>query len=162
MQVARETVVTIEYTLTDDDGDVIDSSAGHDPLAYLHGAGSIVAGLEAALEGKSAGDAVTVAVAPGEGYGDHDPELVHVAGRDQFPGVPKIEVGMQFRTGSEQDSMVVTVVALEGDQVTLDANHPLAGVTLNFDVKIVAVRQATANELAHGHPHGKDGTDHHH
>jgi len=156
MQVAKDTVVSIEYTLTDDDGDVIDSSVGHDPLAYIHGTGSIVPGLEAALEGKNAGDSVTVAVAPGEGYGEHDPELVHVAGRDQFPGVPDVKVGMQFRTGSEQ------VVAVEGDSVTLDANHPLAGVTLNFAVKIIAVRQATANEIAHGHPHGKDGTDHHH
>lgn len=162
MKVANETVVTIEYTLTDDDGDVIDSSVGHDPLAYIHGTGSIVRGLEAALDGKSAGDAVKVAVAAAEGYGEHDPELVHVAGRDQFPGVADIKVGMQFRAGTEQESMVVTVVAVEGDTVTLDANHPLAGMTLNFDVKVVGVRQATANEIEHGHPHGKDGTDHHH
>jgi FKBP-type peptidyl-prolyl cis-trans isomerase SlyD len=162
MNVAKDTVVTIEYTLTDDEGEVIDSSVGQDPLAYVHGTGSIVPGLEAALEGKSAGQAVTVAVSPAEGYGVHDPSLLHTAGRGQFPGVPNIEVGMRFRAGSEDESTVVTVVAVEGDEVTLDANHPLAGLTLNFDVKILGVRAATPNEIAHGHPHGDDGSDHHH
>jgi FKBP-type peptidyl-prolyl cis-trans isomerase SlyD len=162
MKIAKDTVVTIEYTLTDDDGDVIDSSAGRDPLSYVHGVGSLVPGLEAALEGRTAGDALTVAVAPAEGYGDHDPELVHVASRGQFAGIDDIEVGMRFQAKSDDETMVVTVVAVEGDQVTLDANHPLAGVTLNFDVKVVGVRQATAVEVAHGHPHGADGNDHHH
>jgi len=162
MKIAKDTVVTIEYTLTDDDGEVIDSSVGNDPLSYVHGIGSVVPGLEAALEGKSTGEAVTVAIAPGEGYGEHDASLVHIAERGQFPGVADIEVGMRFRAGSEDESTVVTVVAVEGDRVTLDANHPLAGVTLNFDVKILGVRQATENEIAHGHPHGKDGSDHHH
>lgn len=161
MKIANETVVTIDYTLTGDDGRVIDSSAGGDPLAYVHGVGSIVAGLEAALEGKSAGDSVAVKVAPGEGYGEHDPDLVRVATREQFQGIAEIEVGMQFRAGSENESMVVTVVAVEGDQVTLDANHPLAGLNLNFDVKIVGVRAATAVEIEHGHPHGAEGHDHH-
>jgi FKBP-type peptidyl-prolyl cis-trans isomerase SlyD len=162
MKIAKDTVVTIEYTLTDDDGDVIDSSVGQDPLAYVHGVGALVPGLEAALEGKSSGEVIKVAVPPGEGYGEHDPSLVHVAERGQFPGVANIEVGMRFRAGSEDESEVVTVVAVEGDDVTLDANHPLAGMTLNFAVKILAVRQATANEIAHGHPHGSDGNDHHH
>jgi FKBP-type peptidyl-prolyl cis-trans isomerase SlyD len=162
MKIAKNTVVSIEYTLTGDDGAVIDSSVGSDPLAYIHGVGSLVPGLEAALEGKSAGDAVHVAVAPGEGYGHRDPELVHVATRDQLPGVEEVEVGMQFQAGRGHDAMVMRVVAVEGDRVTLDGNHPLAGLGLNFDVTIVDVRAATANEIAHGHPHGKDGTDHHH
>jgi FKBP-type peptidyl-prolyl cis-trans isomerase SlyD len=160
MKIAKNTVVTIDYTLTDDDGDVVDTSSGREPLAYLHGTGSIVPGLEAALEGRTSGDAVTVTVSPAEGYGDRDPDLVHVAMRQQFGDVSDIEVGMQFRAGSEDDAMVVTVVAIDGDRVTLDGNHPLAGVTLNFDIRVVGVRAATPSEIEHGHPHGSGG--HHH
>lgn len=162
MKVAKETVVTIDYTLTDNDGEVIDTSLGRDPLSYVHGVGSLVPGLEAALEGKSAGDTLTVAVAPSEGYGYHDPALVHVASRSQFAGIDDIEVGMRFRAGSDEETMIVTVVAVDGDDITLDANHPLAGVTLNFDVKVLNVRPATPAEIAHGHPHGTDGTNHRH
>ena len=157
MKVAKNTVVTIDYTLKSDDGDVIDSSSGSEPLAYLHGTGSIVPGLENALAGKSAGDAVSVKVAPGEGYGERDPELMHVASRSQFQGIADVEVGMRFQARAGEQTTVVTVVAVEGDDVTLDANHPLAGVNLNFDVKIVGVRAATAAELEHGHPHGPGG-----
>lgn len=162
MKVAKETVVTIEYTLKDDDGDVIDTSVGSDPLGYVHGVGALVPGLEKALDGKSAGDSVKVAVAPGEGYGEHDPDLVQRASRNQFPNADEVQVGMQFRASGEHGDTVVTVVEVQGDDVTLDANHPLAGVRLNFDVKIIGVRAATANEIAHGHPHGPDGSDHHH
>jgi FKBP-type peptidyl-prolyl cis-trans isomerase SlyD len=152
MRITDNTVVTIDYTLTDDDGDVLDSSAGHEPLAYLHGAGTIVPGLESALEGKSAGDSLAVAVPPDEGYGDRDPDLVHVATRDQFEDLDEIGIGMQFRAGTEAEYMVVTVIGVEGDRITLDANHPLAGLTLNFAVKVVGVREATAAEIAQGHP----------
>lgn len=161
MKVANNTVVMIDYTLTDDDGRVIDSSDGGEPLGYVHGVGSIVAGLEKALDGKSAGDSVQVKVAPGEGYGEHDPELVRVATREQFQGIPKVEVGMQFRAGSGEDSMVVTVASIDGDQITLDGNHPLAGMNLNFAVKVIEVRAATKVEIEHGHPHGPDGEHHH-
>jgi FKBP-type peptidyl-prolyl cis-trans isomerase SlyD len=150
----------IDYTLTGDDGRVIDSSDGGEPLGYVHGVGSIVPGLEKALEGKSAGESVQVKVSPGEGYGEHDPELVRVATREQFQGIPKVEVGMQFRAGSGEESMVVTVASIDGDQITLDGNHPLAGMNLNFAVKVVEVRAATKVEIEHGHPHGPD--DHHH
>jgi FKBP-type peptidyl-prolyl cis-trans isomerase SlyD len=157
MKIAKHTVVTMDYTLRDDDGDVIDSSAGREPFAYLHGVGSIVPGLERALDGKSTGDTVTVSIPPHDGYGDRDPSLLHVAGREQFPDDADIEIGMQFRVGSEDDALTVTVVGVEGDRVTLDGNHPLAGVTLNFDVKVVGVREATASEIGHGHPHGGGG-----
>ena len=160
MKVAKNTVVTIDYTLKSDDGETIDSSSGGEPLAYLHGNGSIVVGLENALDGKSAGDAVTVKVAPGEGYGERDPELMHVASRAQFQGVEDLAVGMRFQARSGDEMTVVTVVAVEGDDVTLDANHPLAGENLNFDVKIVEVRAATKAELEHGHPHGPGGAHH--
>lgn len=161
MQIVKNKVVHIEYTLKDDDGDVIDSSVGHDPLPYLHGSGSIVPGLEAALEGRVLGDTINVTVAPGDGYGDHDPELVHMATRAQFGGADDIEVGMQFRADEDGGGDVVTVVAVEGENITLDGNHPLAGVTLHFEVKVMGVRDATAEELAHGHPHPGDGHHHH-
>ena len=161
MAIEKDKVVSIDYTLTGDNGQVLDSSAGKEPLAYLHGTGSIVPGLEAALDGKGAGDAVKVTVTPEEGYGERNPELLHVAMREQFGDLKDIEVGMQFRAGSDDDAVVVTVVSVEGDRVTLDGNHPLAGVTLNFDVKIVGVRAATAGEIEHGHPHGSGGHHHH-
>jgi FKBP-type peptidyl-prolyl cis-trans isomerase SlyD len=157
VKVAKNTVVTIDYTLRSDDGDVIDSSAGGQPLAYLHGVGAIVPGLENALDGKSAGDAVSVKVPAAEGYGERDPELTHVASRSQFQGIENVEVGMRFQARAGEQTTVVTVVAVDGDDVTLDANHPLAGVNLNFDVKIVGVRAATQAELEHGHPHGPGG-----
>lgn len=161
MKVAKSTVVTIDYTLTSDEGDVIDSSSGGEPLAYLHGFGNIVPGLENALDGRDEGESVSVKVSPGEGYGERDPELVHAATRAQFQGIDQVEVGMRFQARSGEEMTVVTVVEVEGDAITLDANHPLAGVNLNFDVKIVGVRAATPAELEHGHPHGPDGHGHH-
>ncbi|MBM4247682.1 MAG: peptidylprolyl isomerase [Deltaproteobacteria bacterium] len=161
MKVAKRTVVTIDYTLTSDEGEVIDSSSGGEPLAYLHGVGNIVPGLESALDGRDQGESVNVKVAPGEGYGERDPKLVHRATRAQFQGIDELEVGMRFQARSGNEMTVVTVVAVEGDDITLDANHPLAGVTLNFDVRIVGVRPATPVELEHGHPHGADGNHHH-
>jgi FKBP-type peptidyl-prolyl cis-trans isomerase SlyD len=162
MKVAKSTVVTIDYTLTSDEGDVIDSSSGGEPLAYLHGFGNIVPGLENALAGRSEGESVRVKVSPEEGYGEHDPDLVHRASRQQFQGIAEVEVGMRFQAQSGDDeTTVVTVVEVEGDTITLDANHPLAGANLNFDVKIVGVRPATEVELEHGHPHGPDGHHHH-
>jgi len=161
MKVAKSTVVTIDYTLTSDEGEVIDSSEGGEPLAYLHGFGNIVPGLESALDGRDQGESVNVKVAPGEGYGERDPELVHRATRAQFQGIDELEVGMRFQARSGNEMTVVTVVAVEGDDITLDANHPLAGVTLNFAVRIVGVRPATPVELEHGHPHGADGNHHH-
>ena len=161
MKVANRTVVTIDYTLTSDAGDVIDSSSGGEPLAYLHGFGNIVPGLENALDGRDEGESVSVKVPPGEGYGERDPELVHRATRAQFQGIDEVEVGMRFQARSGNEMTVVTVVAVEGEDITLDANHPLAGMNLNFDVRIVGVRQATSVELEHGHPHGPDGNHHH-
>jgi FKBP-type peptidyl-prolyl cis-trans isomerase SlyD len=160
MQIAKNKVVSIDYTLTGDDGAVIDSSQGGEPLAYLHGAGNIIPGLERALEGKSAGDAVQATIAPGDGYGDKNPALVQAVPRAQFPGVQDIKAGMQFQAQTNHGPRVVSVVGVTDDTVTVDANHPLAGQTLNFDVKIVEVRDATPEEVTHGHAHGPGG--HHH
>ena len=161
MLIAVNKAVSIDYTLTNDAGEVIDSSAGGAPLVYLHGAGNLIAGLEKALEGKQAGDELSVAIEPEDGYGEYSAELVATLSRDMFEGVDQLEVGMQFHASGPDGSMqVVTVRDLDGDDVTVDGNHPLAGQRLNFQVKVVTVRDAAAEELAHGHIHGEGG--HHH
>ena len=161
MLIAANKAVSIDYTLTNDAGEVIDSSAGGAPLAYLQGAGNIIVGLEKALEGKQAGDELTVSVEPQEAYGEYSAELVATLGRDMFEGVDEMEVGMQFHASAPDGGMqIVTVRAIEGDDVIVDGNHPLAGQRLTFAVKIVSVRDASAEELAHGHIHGEGGHQH--
>lgn len=161
MQIAANKAVSIEYTLTNEAGEVIDSSVGGAPLAYLHGAANIIAGLEKALEGKQAGDELNVTVEPEEAYGEFRPELVAVLPRNMFEGVDELEVGMQFHASAPDGGMqIVTIRALEGDDVTVDGNHPLAGQALTFQVKVIEVRDATADEIAHGHIHG-EGCHHH-
>ena len=160
MQIGKDKVVSIDYTLTGSGGEVIDSSQGQEPLTYLHGAGNIIPGLERALEGKSAGDQVNTTVPPEQGYGQKNPALVQPVPRAQFPGVSDIAVGMQFQAQTNHGPRVVTVVGVDPDKVTVDANHPLAGETLNFDVKVVEVRDATQQELDHKHAHGPGGHKH--
>ena len=158
--IRENSVVSVNYTLTDDDGKVLDSSDGSKPMVYLHGAGNIVPGLEKALVGKGAGDSLKVRVEPAEAYGEVVPNGVKTIERSAFEGVDVVEVGMAFQAqapdGTEQHIMVTKV---EGDNVTIDINHPLAGVPLNFDIKILSVRQATKEELDHGHTH-EDGHSH--
>jgi FKBP-type peptidyl-prolyl cis-trans isomerase SlyD len=157
MQIAKNTVATIDYTLTSPDGQVLDSSNGREPLSYLHGASNIIPGLESALEGKGEGDSLQVKVPPGQGYGERDDRMIQSVPRSNFQGVAEIKPGMQFQAQTTQGPRVVTVVKVDPDQVTVDANHPLAGVELNFDVKVVGVREATKEEIAHGHAHGAGG-----
>ena len=160
MQVTKDKVVSIDYTLTNAAGEVIDSSQGAEPLPYLHGAGNIIPGLETALEGKQEGDAVLASIPPDEGYGERDDNLVQSVPRDRFEGVDNVAVGMEFQAKTEVGVQVVTVVAVDDESVTVDANHALAGQTLNFDVKVVDVRDATDEELEHGHVHGPGGHEH--
>jgi len=160
MQISKHKVVSIDYTLTNDDGEVLDSSKGQEPLAYIHGIGFMIPGLENALEGKSEGDSLSVTVEPKDGYGERDDELVKVVERSMFGDIEKLEEGMQFQAESDDGVEVVTITAVEGDKVTVDGNHPMADVTLNFEVKIVDVREASKEELDHGHVHGAGG--HHH
>ena len=160
MQVANTKVITIDYTLTDAAGEVIDSSQDDGPLTYLHGSGNIIPGLEAALEGKSAGDSLKVTVEPENAYGERDEALVQTLPRDRFPD-GEVEVGMRFRAQSGDETQVLTVVAMSPEDVTIDANHPLAGQTLSFDVTVRSVRDATAEEIEHGHVHDGDGHHHH-
>jgi FKBP-type peptidyl-prolyl cis-trans isomerase SlyD len=160
MEIAADRVVLIHYTLKDDNGAVIDSSAGGDPLAYIQGHGNLVAGLEKALEGRQDGDAVVVSVSPEEGYGKHDAALIQRVPKRALQGSGEIKKGMQFQARTDDGMRMFTVTAVVGDMVTLDGNHPLADKTLNFDVKVVSVREATSEELEHGHVHGAGG--HHH
>ena len=160
MQITTNRVAYIHYTLKDDAGSVIDSSAGGEPLAYLHGGGNIVAGLEKALEGKEAGAKLSVKVEPAEGYGVRDEALVQQVPRRSFQGVKDIQAGMRFHAQTQEGPVAVTVTKVQGDMVTIDGNHALAGVTLNFEVEVTKVREATPEELMHGHVHGPGG--HHH
>ena len=154
MQVADNTAVSIHYTLTNDQGEVLDSSDGGDALVYLHGSGNIISGLEAALLGKKVGDKFNVRIEPEDAYGVISEDMVQVISKDMFEGVDHIEVGMQFHADVSHGPGIVTVLNIDGDNVTIDGNHPLAGEALTFDVEIVEVRAATKEELDHGHIHG--------
>lgn len=160
MQISKHKVATIDYTLTDKSSTVIDSSDGGEPLSYIHGIGNIIPGLEAALAGKNPGDTLKVSIPPADAYGERDPSLTQTVSRDRFESAEDIRVGMQFQAESEAGPMVVTVVDITDENVVVDGNHPLAGMTLNFDVKVLDVRDATEEELNHGHVHGPGG--HHH
>jgi FKBP-type peptidyl-prolyl cis-trans isomerase SlyD len=161
MQIANNSVVSIEYTLRDDEGNVLDTSEGREALSYLHGAGNIILGLENALSGKKTGEELSVKVSPGEGYGQRNEQLTQVVSRDIFESVENIEVGMQFQGETpDKQPMIITITDIEGDNITIDGNHPLAGVNLNFDIKVVDVRDATAEEIEHGHVHEPGGHNH--
>lgn len=157
MQITDDTVAMFHYRLTDDNDQLLDESDNGQPLAYLHGKGNIIPGLEQALDGKAAGDKFTVTLEPQEAYGDYDDDLIHVVDRSQFTGVDELEVGMQFQARFPDGDRIATVSEIEGDEVTIDGNHALAGETLNFEIEVAEVRQATAEELQHGHPHGPGG-----
>lgn len=156
MQISNNLVASIHYTLKNDQGEVLDTSAGQEPLHYVHGANNIVPGLEKELEGKAAGDSLSVVVSPAEGYGEYDATLVQELSKEMFAGVDTIEVGMEFHAqGPDGGMQIIEVKGVDGDKITVDGNHPMAGQTLHFDVEITAVREATADELEHGHVHGE-------
>ncbi|MEP3349094.1 MAG: peptidylprolyl isomerase [Marinomonas sp.] len=160
MQITENTVVSMHYTLTDEQGQELDSSVGQDPLVFLSGAQNIIDGLDKALQGKAAGEKLAVSVAPEDGYGAVHQELIQKVPAENFQGVDDIQVGMQFMAQTPGGEQPVTVIGVEEDGIMLDGNHPLAGKTLNFDVEIVDVREASTEELEHGHVHGDGG--HHH
>jgi len=160
MKIEKNKVVTIDYTLTDNDGKVIDSSQGREPLTYLHGTGALIPGLENELEGKGAGDKLKVAIKPENGYGVRNEALLQQIPRSNFGHVEDLQVGMQFQANTEQGAVLITIITVEEETVTVDGNHPLAGVELNFDVEIKEVRAASEEEISHGHVHGPGG--HHH
>lgn len=156
MQITKHTVAAIHYTLTDNEGNVLDSSAGRDPLHYIQGIGNLIPGMEEGLEGKTKGEKFNIKVSPEKGYGVKSEDLLQQVPISSFGDQP-VEVGMQFQTNQ---GSVVTVTKIGLDSITVDANHPLAGVELNFDVEVMEIRIATEEELAHGHVHGPGG--HHH
>jgi len=160
MKIAENKVSLIDYTLRDNDGEMIDSSEGAGPLAYLHGAGNIVEGLEEALIGKKAGDKVKASIEPAKAYGERYEDMKQEVPKELFGGVENIEVGMQFQSETDEGPVLVTVMAISEEMVTVDGNHPLAGVHLNFDVTVREVREPTAEELEHGHVHGEGGHQH--
>lgn len=152
--IGDNTVVSIHYALSDDEGNEMENSAGSDPLTYLHGTGNLIPGLESALVGKTAGDELEVVVPPEEGYGEVVPQLVQAVDRSVFQGADTIEPGMVFQAQDPQGNVQRIVVKdVDGDEVTIDANHPLAGAELHFQVQIVDVREATQEEIDHGHAH---------
>ena len=161
MGITQDQVVSIHYTLRDEAGEILDRSAAGEPLVYLHGRGALIAGLERELTGKSTGDRLRVKLAPADGYGDYDRQLVQRVPRRTLRGVGELRLGMRLHAQTAQGARVVTVTQLSGDMVTLDANHPLAGKSLDFEVEVADVRAATEEELSHGHVHGPGGHHHH-
>ncbi|MDR2305141.1 MAG: peptidylprolyl isomerase [Treponema sp.] len=156
MIIEKDRVVSIDYTLTDDNGALIDSTGDGEALDYLHGHENIISGLEQALEGKKDGDHINVRLSAAETYGDRDDRLVIDIPRENFDGIAPLEEGMQFQAQTPDGYRIMTIRALKEDSVTMDGNHPLAGMALRFDVRVNSVREASKTELTHGHIH------HHH
>ncbi len=161
-KIGKDQVVSIHYSLFDDSKEVLDSSKGAEPLDYLHGHGQIVSGLETALLGKTVGEKFSVTVPAKDGYGEYQDALKLQVDKSQFPKGADIKEGITFElAGEDNHSMLARVIKVESDLVTLDANHPLAGKTLYFDIEVIAIRNATKEELSHGHAHGPGGHHHH-
>jgi FKBP-type peptidyl-prolyl cis-trans isomerase SlyD len=160
MKVEDNMIVSFDYRLTDDEGQEIDNSHGREPLAYLHGSGAIIPGLEKAMAGKAAGDSFEIRILPEDAYGERNDDLQQDVPREQFAAVEDLEEGMEFQVDTDDGPMVITVIDIADDVVTVDGNHDLAGVNLNFEVSVRDVREATAEEIEHGHAHGPGG--HHH
>lgn len=159
MKIAANRVVTIDYTVTTDQGIFVDSSKDSEPLSYIQGIGHMIPGLESALEGRSEGEQVTAVVEPEQGYGRREDSLQGLIPKDRFDPSVDIQPGMRFEVPSTGGGQVVTVVGMDGDNVIVDANHPLAGIPLHFDVTVMGVRDATVGEIEHGHVHSDD-TEH--
>lgn len=160
MKITKDIVAAINYTLTNVDGEVIDSSEGRDPLFYLHGHMNLIQGLEKELENKVVGDKFKAVIAPEDAYGLYDETRVQTVGREMFQGVDEVAPGMQFQANTDKGQEIITVTKVDGNFVTIDSNHALAGETLTFDVEVMEVRKASKEELQHGHVHGPGG--HHH
>lgn len=159
--IKENSVVTMHYELKDAAGEVLDSSKGQDPLVYLHGAGNIIPGLEEALVGKTVGDAVDAVVSPEKGYGMPVDALIQTVPKEAFgEEISKVEVGMRFQAETEQGPVPVVVTAMDEKTVTVDGNHPLAGKELHFNVSIAEIREASSEEIEHGHVHGPGGHQH--
>ncbi len=161
MIVEKNKVVSIEYSLKNSSGELIDTSDGSGPFSFIHGIGSVIPGLEKALEGKKEGESFQIIIPPEDAYGNRDDSLMQTIPRNQFAeDVGEITPGMKFQAQTEHGVQIITVANVQGDDITIDVNHPLAGETLSFDVKILDIREATEEELAHGHAHGAHSHPH--
>lgn len=161
MKIGINKVVSLNYTLKNSEGLLIDTSEGREPLVYLHGVGGLIPGLESALEGTEKGFASMVVISPEDAYGKRNEDLLHVVPKSGFHGDEEMSLGMQVQLETENGPAIATISKIEGDEVTLDMNHPLADMELHFDISIVDVREATADEISHGHAHGPGGHHHH-
>ena len=160
MNITKDKVVSMHYTVKNNEGALIDTSVGKEPLLYMQGHKNIIPGLESEMEGKTVGDKVEATIEPTNAYGEVIEELIQDVPRSAFEGVDKLEVGMNFQAQSEQGPVNVVITNVSDETVTVDGNHPLAGQTLNFNVEVVEVRDATEEELSHGHAHGAGGHQH--
>ena len=160
LPIQKNHVVSIDYTLKNDEGVVIDTSSGGSPLAYLHGSGALIPGMEKALEGKSEGDDFTISISPADGYGDRDDNLIHKVKRKELAHLPDLALGMELEVETDNAPLILTIIDINDEEVVLDGNHPMAGQNLNFEIQIREVREATADEISHGHVHGPGGQHH--
>jgi FKBP-type peptidyl-prolyl cis-trans isomerase SlyD len=161
MQITKNRVVSIDYTLMDAQNQFVDSSSDLEPMVYLHGHENILPSLEKVLEGKTEGDTFTVTIKAADAYGERDKKLIIQVPLKNFDGAGTVKEGMQFEADTPDGSRLVTVTQVEGSTVTVDANHPLAGMDLTFDITVIAVRDASPEEISHGHPHHDHGHNHH-
>lgn len=160
MQIAKNAVVSLNYTLKNGEGTLLDTSDGREPLVYLHGVGALIPGLENELNGKVKGDKMNVVIQPEDGYGSRRDDLLKVVSKDGFQGDEEMKVGMQVQLDTEHGPAIALISKIDGNDITLDLNHPLADMTLHFDVAIEDVREATEEEISHGHVHGPGGHQH--
>jgi len=162
MKIAPNKVVVMHYAVSDSEGTLIDSSYDHDPLAIIHGTGYMIPGLEDALVDHEVGDKFEVEVPAEKAYGERHDGYVQTVAKAMFEGIENLEVGTQLRATTDEGEQTVIVIDVQEEEITVDGNHPLAGIDLQFDVEILEVRDATEEELAHGHVHGEGGCGHHH
>jgi len=155
MKITANKVAVIHYAVSDSEGTLIDSSYDHEPLSIIHGSGYLIPGLEDALEGHIVGDTFEVSVPPEKGYGERFDDYVQTVPKEMFGDIDNLEVGAQLRATTDDGEQTVIVVDISEDSITVDGNHPLAGIELQFDVEVLEVRDATEDELAHGHVHGE-------
>lgn len=164
MKIESDKAVSLTYTLTDKEGTILDKADTNDPFLYLHGHNGIIPGLEKALDGKTTGDAFNVSIEPADAYGEYNEKLTQEVPREMFGEMDESELrpGAQFNAETNQGMQIITISKVDGDTVTIDGNHPMAGMTLTFDVEVGEIRDATADEIAHGHIHAAGGCGHHH
>lgn len=160
MTVSKHKVVTLNYTLKNNEGIILDTSEGREPLVYLHGVGSLIPGLENKLEGKAAGESMNIIIQPEDAYGKRNDNLVRIVEKSGFQGDEEMQEGMRVQLETDQGPAIAVITKIEGEEVTLDLNHPLADMELHFDIELVDIRDANPEEISHGHVHGPGG--HHH